>query len=136
MRYEHIIDLPHHVSAKHKQMSMTSRAAQFSSFKALTGFEDEIDEAARYLDSKTELTDDELEALDKAFQLLSEIGSDQPNISITYFVADNMKKGGKYVTVSGNFRFLDMEVRMLKLTNGTAIPLDDIVDLKFENLST
>ena len=115
---------------------MTSRAAQFSSFKALTGFEDEIDEASRYLDSKAELTDDELEALDKAFQLLSEIGSDQPNISITYFVADNTKKGGKYVTVSGNFRFLDMEVRMLKLTNGTAIPIDDIIDLKFENLST
>jgi len=60
MRYDHIINLPHHVSKKHPQMSLASRAAQFSSFKALTGFEDEIDEAARYVDSRAELTEDEL----------------------------------------------------------------------------
>lgn len=131
MRYEHIIHLPHHVSAKHQPMLMTNRAAQFSSFKALTGFEDEIDEAARYVDSKAELTDDELEALDQAFQLLADIGNEQPKISVTYFSADNSKSGGKYVTVSGNFRFLDMGVRMLKFTDGTAVLIDDIVDVKF-----
>lgn len=135
MRYEHIIHLPHHVSAKRQPMSMMNRAAQFSSFKALTGFEDEIDEAARYVDSRTELTDDELEALDKAFQLLSDIGSEQPKISVTFFSADNSKNGGKYLTVNGNFRFLDMGVRMLKFTDGTSVPVDDIVDLKFCDLS-
>lgn len=131
MKYEHIIHLPHHVSAKHQPMSMSNRTAQFSSFKALTGFEDEIDEAARYVDSKAELADDELEALDQAFQLLSDIGNEQPKISITYFSADNSKNGGKYVTVSGNFRFLDMGVRKLKFTDGTAVLIDDIVDVKF-----
>ncbi len=112
-------------------MFMSNRAAHFSSFNALTGFEYEIDEAARYVDSKAELADDELEALDKAFQLLSDIGNEQPKISVTYFSADNSKNGGKYVTISGNFRFLDMDVRMLKFTDGTAVLIDDIVDVKF-----
>lgn len=131
MRYDHIINLPHHVSAKHPQMSMSSRAAQFSSFKALTGFDAEIDEASRYVDSMAELTEDELENLNNAFRLLSETGSGQPEISITYFVHDTSKNGGKYMTVRGKFRFLDMGVRMLKFTDGTAVAVDDIVDLKF-----
>lgn len=131
MKYDHIIDLPHHVSKKHPQMSMISRAAQFSSFKALTGFEDEIDEAARYVDARFELTEDELEDLNQAFQLLSEIGSGQPWISVTYFVPDELKNGGKYVTVKGQFRFLDMGVRMLKFTDGTEIPIDEITEVSF-----
>ena len=44
-KYDDIIDLPHHVSKRHPQMSMQSRAAQFAPFAALTGFEDEIEEA-------------------------------------------------------------------------------------------
>jgi len=131
MRYDHIINLPHHVSKKHPQMSLASRAAQFSSFKALTGFEDEIDEAARYVDSRAELTEDELENLNQAFRFLSEIGSEHPMISVTYFVPDNIKSGGKYVTVTEKFRFLDMSIRMMKFTNGTAVPIDDIIDLQF-----
>lgn len=42
-RYEDIIDLPHHVSKKHSQMSILDRAAQFSPFAALTGYGDAID---------------------------------------------------------------------------------------------
>ena len=42
--YKDIIDLPHHVSKKHPQMSIEARAAQFGAFAALTGYEDEIEE--------------------------------------------------------------------------------------------
>ena len=35
--YDDIINMPHHVSATHPQMSMHDRAAQFSPFAALTG---------------------------------------------------------------------------------------------------
>ncbi len=44
-KYEDILDLPHHVSDKHHHMSNHDRAAQFAPFAALTGFEEEIDEA-------------------------------------------------------------------------------------------
>ena len=37
--------LPHYVSKKRPRMSMEQRAAQFAPFAALTGFEDEIEEA-------------------------------------------------------------------------------------------
>lgn len=40
--YEDIINLPHHVSKKHKQMSIEDRAAQFAPFAALTGYNDTI----------------------------------------------------------------------------------------------
>jgi hypothetical protein len=40
--YEDIINLPHHVSKRHPQMSMWNRAAQFAPFSALTGYEDAI----------------------------------------------------------------------------------------------
>ena len=46
-KYEDIINLPHHVSKKHPQMSLYARAAQFAPFAALTGYEDLIEENAR-----------------------------------------------------------------------------------------
>ena len=41
--YEDILYLPHHVSPKRQPMSMDDRAAQFSPFAALTGYEAAID---------------------------------------------------------------------------------------------
>ncbi len=43
MLYSDIINLPHHVSAQHPRMTMEARAAQFSSFAALTGHKDAIE---------------------------------------------------------------------------------------------
>ena len=44
-RYLKIIELPHHTSATRKPMTLYNRAAQFSPFAALTGYEDVISEA-------------------------------------------------------------------------------------------
>lgn len=46
-KYDDIINLEHHVSAKRPQMSLHDRAAQFAPFAALTGYEDVINEAAQ-----------------------------------------------------------------------------------------
>ncbi|MBR3002292.1 MAG: hypothetical protein IKF38_01815 [Clostridia bacterium] len=46
-KYEDIINLPHHVSKKHPQMSMEARAAQFAPFAALVGYEDAIEETTK-----------------------------------------------------------------------------------------
>lgn len=45
--YDDIINLPHHVSKKHPQMSMYQRAAQFAPFAALTGHDRAIGETAK-----------------------------------------------------------------------------------------
>ena len=51
-KYDDIINLPHHVSKKHPQMSLHDRAAQSSPFAALTGHKAAINETARLTDEK------------------------------------------------------------------------------------
>ena len=52
--YDDIINLPHHVSKRHPQMSMWNRAAQFAPFAALTGYEDAIIDTAQENESSYE----------------------------------------------------------------------------------
>ena len=51
-KYDDIIGLPHPVSAKHPQMAREDRAAQFSPFAALTGYDDAISETQRLTETK------------------------------------------------------------------------------------
>ena len=53
-QYSDIINLPHHVSKKHKSMSIKARAAQFGAFAALSGFEGKIEETAKKAMEKVE----------------------------------------------------------------------------------
>ena len=130
-KYDHIIGLPHHVSKKHPQMSNYDRAAQFSSFKALTGFEDEIDESARLTDCREELTEDELNELNQAFQKLLDRASECPLVTVTYFQPDERKDGGEYVSYTGRFRFFDEAEGMLKFVEGTVITAAYVCSIQF-----
>ena len=51
-KYEDIINLPHHESKVHQKMSMYNRAAQFSPFAALTGYEKAIEDARKQQEEK------------------------------------------------------------------------------------
>ena len=130
--YEDIINLPHHVSSKRPQMSMLDRAAQFSPFAALTGYDDAIHETGRLTDEKIDLSEEEKETLDRKQQLLLEKLSDRPALTITYFVPDAKKSGGAYVTISGNLKKIDGYERRMLLLDGTQIPLDDVADIESE----
>ena len=130
--YEDIINLPHHVSKKRPQMPMSERAAQFSPFSALNGYEAAIKETARRTDKKTELTDDEKSLLDMKQRFLNEIISERPEISVTYFLPDTNKSGGAYVTLNGNLKRFDEIERILIFTDGRKIPIDDISDIDSE----
>ena len=59
--YDDIINLPHPTSERHPRMPMAARAAQFSPFAALTGYEDDVHETARLTSSRAELTEEEKE---------------------------------------------------------------------------
>ena len=63
-QYNDIIDLPHHVSATRPRMSMIDRAAQFSPFAALTGYDAAIKETGRLTDERTELSEESHAALE------------------------------------------------------------------------
>ena len=128
--YEDIINLPHHVSKTRPQMSMLDRAAQFSPFAALTGYDAAIKETGRLTDEKIEMDEDRKTALDMKQTYLIEMLDEQPEISITYFLPDTKKSGGAYVTVTGNLKRFDEYERLLILTNGKKIPMDDIADIE------
>ena len=128
--YEDILNLPHHVSKTRPQMSMLDRAAQFSPFAALTGYDDAIKETGRLTDEKIEMDEDRKAALDMKQAYLIEMIDEQPEISITYFLPDAKKSGGAYVTVTGNLKRFDEYERLLILTDCNKIPMDDIADIE------
>lgn len=131
-QYDDIINLPHYVSPTRPRMSMINRAAQFSPFAALTGYDAAIKETGRLTDRRIELSEDSRAALDRKQQLLVECLADHPEVSVTYFIPDERKSGGAYVTVTGIVKKVDDYQRLLLLTDGTKIPLDDILDLESE----
>ena len=115
--YADIIDLPHHESQKHPHMSLYDRAAQFSPFAALTGYEDMVLEEARETRTKTEIAENGSEEIDRR---LSEIADQlskgiHPVAEITYFVPDEKKSGGEYVTVKEEIKRIDAAFRKLIL---------------------
>ena len=127
--YDDIIHLSRPVSKKHPLMPLTKRAAQFLPFAALSGFEGEIAEAARLTEPVPELGEDALVALDEQLALLRQRLPDQPEITLTRFVPDEKKAGGRYETLTAQVRRLDEIGRALILTDGTRIDLDAVVEL-------
>ena len=128
--YDDIIHLPHHRSKKRSPMSMLDRAAQFSPFAALTGFDAAIEETGRQTDYRPELLDYENAQLDHMLASLQELLPKQPQISITFFLPDSKKSGGCFESVSGQVRKIDLYNKRLIMTDGKQIPLTDILHME------
>ena len=129
--YEDIIHLPHHVSKTRPPMSMADRAAQFSPFAALTGYDDALLETGRLTDEKLEAGEERLAVLNTQFRILMDHLADHPEISVTYFVPDDRKSGGAYVTVKGRVKKVNDFDRFLVLQDGLRIPMDDVAEMEF-----
>jgi len=134
--YDDIINLPHHVSTTHPQMSSTNRAAQFSPFAALTGYDSAIKETARLTTERIELGESEIAVLDMKLRILEDSVEDRPEIAVTYYKPDEKKTGGAYITASGTLKKIDDVERTIILTNGDNIPIPDILDIECELFAT
>ena len=128
-RYDDIINLPHHVSVSHTHMAALNRAAQFSPFAALTGYDSAIKETARLTDRKIELDETAKIALDEKLRIIQEQLDSQTEISLTYFQPDEKKVGGVYVTISGIVKKIDYYDRAIVMQDGTSIAIEDIIDI-------
>ena len=135
-RYDDLLDLPHHVSVVHPHMSLYDRAAQFAPFKALTGYEDDVEETARLTDARMELDEERIEQLDARLQLLEEHLAEAPTVSITYFVPDARKGGGSYETVSGIVKKIDTVRRVIVLRDVREVAIGDVYGISGELFST
>ena len=128
--YDDMIDMPHHVSSVHPQMRMEERAAQFSPFAALTGYGAVIKETARQTVPRLELSENSQEETKRQLDHLAEHIHEPPEVSITYFQADQKKEGGAYVTAAGTIKRLDDVEGILKLEDGTCIKIEDIIKIQ------
>ena len=130
--YEDIINLPHHISKKHRPMPREARAAQFAPFAALTGYESDVNEAARYTGKRRELGEYETERLNRRINEIRDGIHGNTEVIITYFKPDEKKAGGEYLNIGGRVRKIDDYGRTLTLASGALIPLDDIFEIVFK----
>ncbi len=138
--YEDMLRMPHHVSSHHPHMPLRQRAAQFASFDALQGFKEAVSETRRLTDEEWLPDPDVLETLTLKLQHLADIADTHPKITVTYFVPDQRKAGGAYVTVTGKLKKIDMTFRQIiflaenGISNGMTIELDRVSDLESPEL--
>lgn len=127
-KYGAIINFEHPTSKKHKRMSMMNRAAQFAPFAALTGYDEAIRETGRYTSEKVELDENQKDILDeKLFLIMGK--SEKPVVQITYFVPDEKKTGGEYVTIEGKIKKTDNFEHTIVMQDNTIIKIEMITDI-------
>ena len=132
VRYWDIIDMPTHVSKRHPRQPADVRAAQFSPFAALTGYEDVVAEAMRRTQDRRELGQDAREELEGA---LTEVGralasGRRHEVELTRFVPDARKEGGSYETLRGRVRYVNDEAGALVLESGEQVALDSLFEVR------
>jgi hypothetical protein len=160
-KYADMLDMSHHVSKRHPQMSLLDRAAQFSPFAALNGYGDAILETGRITKEKPVLSEDAKVRLDEKLRTFFFDDLDESKkksgeedrkkcmqsnmetinlleekncqeIKITYYEADLFKEGGEIKTISASPWKIDEYEKTLVLKDKTRIPIDDILDLQLQ----
>ncbi len=130
--YDSIINLPHHVSTSRPKMSLLDRAAQFAPFAALNGYDDAVKETARLTDGEAVLDDGQIAWLNERLMILSENLPTDTEVEITYFIPDEKKDGGKYLTVTGSVKKILEFERLVIMQSGEKIPVGKIVSIEGE----
>ena len=128
-KYADIIHLPNHRSPSRPHMSNYDRAAQFSPFAALTGYDAAVDETARLTRERTELDEQGKALLDERLKLLKNLVSTGSQVNIIYFQPDLRKYGGEYLSHSGSLRRIDPTEGSLLFADGFKVAIDDIYDI-------
>ena len=135
--YDDILTLPHHVSNKRAHMPRIDRAAQFAPFSALAGYSDKIKETSRIVDKQIDLDEEDKCIINKKILLLNDNIKNNTQVSITYFIKDNIKDGGSYITTFDIIKKIDMYNKLIILISGIKILFDDIYNIEsnlFDNI--
>ena len=125
-RYDDMIYMQNPTPTCKHRMSLYERAAQFSPFAALTGYEDAVEETARLTDARLELSEDMKTILNEKMQMIVDNMDADPIVTITYFVPDKKKEGGAYVDVTGIVKEIDEYERCIVMTDKKKIPIDQV----------
>ena len=131
-KYADIIDHPHHVSKTRPQMAISDRAAQFSPFAALTGYDAAIEETGRLTDSFIELDENRKSILNEKLQSIVKNIEELPKVTITYFKPDEKKEGGIYVDITGFVKKIDDYEHCVVMKDRTKIKIETIYNIQIE----
>ena len=129
-RYADIIHLSPPNSGKHPKMAILDRAAQFSPFAALTGFDGEIREIARLTGRRIDPDEQERVQLDAKMQILREQCDKNPQVCVIYYVPARSKKGGTNISAKGRVRKLLLHEGFLVLDSQVKITLAVILTIE------
>lgn len=127
--YSDIIDRKHHVSEKRPQMARLKRAAQFTPFAALSGYDGLIAELSRYTGTRRELAEDKIAELNTKICVLKEHVDEHPRVTIRYFAQDTQKPGGSYLEAEGEISRISEFEKSILLRSGTEIIIEDVFDI-------
>lgn len=137
-QYDDMLHLPHHQSASRPHMSNHDRAAQFSPFAALTGYDDQVRETARLTEKKIELDEGMKAALDEKLEMILKHLEEKKLLLFTHFLPDLRKDGGTYTTTAGIVKKIDFHNRSVILyadngiSSGIEIKIEDIIEIDGE----
>ena len=127
-KYRQIIDRPYSGSTSRPKMDRVDRAAQFSPFSALVGYDDIIDETNRFTEEQFDFGEEDKKLLDEKLRLVCEHEKDRPTITVTYFVPDKKKEGGAYRTETKTVKRVDTTRKIILFADKTELPLQLIAD--------
>ena len=133
-KFDDIISHEYMKSPTRRHMTMVERAAQFGAFKAVVGHEDALHETARLTDEKMELDEYTKVELNEKLQRIA-TSDEAEEVSITYFVPDERKQGGSYITLTGIVVKIREYERDVVMEDGTQIPIDDIMTIEGERFN-
>ena len=134
--YDDIIGLPHHVSVDRPHMPLIARGAQFAPFASLTGYDAVIGETARLTEARLELDEEQKQRISRCLLEIQGRLREKPAVALTFFVPDERKAGGRYVSRTAAVRRVDKLAGTLLLLDGSAIPFDDIYSIELRENAT
>ena len=124
-KYDDMINLPHHVSEKHQQISLQNRAAQFAPFAAVVGYDAAVMENARVTEARVVLDEDQKVELNSKLRKI--IDEDIKEITVTHFRPDEKKDGGAYVAFTGIVKKIDDFEKVIVFKTGERISIENIL---------
>lgn len=130
-KYDDIINMPHHVSTNRSHIPNEERAAQFSAFAALTGFDEMIDEEGRWVDKRLEPDESRTAAINEKLKMIADDIETKPIVTVEYFTADTEKDGGIYTKMTDSVEKIDSEAGSIIFENGAQIFFKDIYEIIF-----
>ena len=126
--YQDIINYNYTGPKNHTRMPREHRAGQFASFRALSGYEDELQEVRKVVDTKIILENDKIEEINNTLiKLQNDLDKE---VKITYFVKDIKKFGGFYKTITSSIKKIDNYNGIIILNNNIKIKIDNILDIE------